>query len=164
MAAALTPPFALAAIVLCVAGVAKLRAPGSAAEAVGAPTIAVRAFAMGELALGAWALATPGPIPAATVASVYAGFAVLGLVLARRHAPCGCFGERDQPASAVQSGLSVLLAATAALSAHWSPRSLTWLIERSPVALIGLAGAAYAAVLAYTVLPAAWSAWESSPR
>lgn len=164
MADALTPPFALAAIVLCVAGVAKLRAPRGAAEALGVRAAAVRVFAVAELALGAWALAAPGLTAAVIVAAAYVGFAVVAMVLARRRRPCGCFGEHDRPASTMQSVVSALFAAIAALAAGSSPHGVSWLIARSPVVLVGLAAATYAAVLAYTALPVAWSAWEGGSQ
>jgi len=39
---------------------------------------------------------------------------VLALLLARRRAACGCFGEGDFPASPVQALLSAVLAAACA--------------------------------------------------
>jgi len=44
---ALAPPFLVSALVLCVAGLAKLRAPQTAADALGLPTWIVRARAAG---------------------------------------------------------------------------------------------------------------------
>ena len=57
MTDALTPLFAVAAIVLCVAGLAKLRSPATATRALHAvrlpaPVWAVRALALAEIALG----------------------------------------------------------------------------------------------------------------
>ena len=96
------------------------------------------------------------------MAAVYVGFSGVSLVLARRRTPCGCFGERDEPTSVVQSILSALLAVAAALAAIWPTHDVAWMAARSPVLVIGIAGAAYAAVATYTLLPAAWSAWEGS--
>ena len=100
----LTAPLAVAALVLVVAGVAKLRAPAPAVAALrelGLPAAApaIRAFAVGEIALGIWALATPTSIAAIALACCYAAFAGLALLLASRRAACGCFGEGDFPAS-----------------------------------------------------------------
>lgn len=167
MADALTPLFAIAAGVLCVSGVWKLRSPAAAASALqrlGVPsgTTLIRCVALAELALGAWSVVRPGRADAAAVATAYAGFAVLSWLLARRRVPCGCFGERDErPASTAQSALSVALAATAAATAASPPHGLAWLAAR-PVVAVGVLGAVYAMVLAYTVLPAAWSAWAGS--
>ncbi|MGI8507418.1 MAG: hypothetical protein ACR2MK_11585, partial [Solirubrobacteraceae bacterium] len=59
MADALTIPHAVAALVLVLAGLAKLRSPGAAARAVGVAPAPIRAFAGFEVALGAWALLSP---------------------------------------------------------------------------------------------------------
>jgi hypothetical protein len=163
MASALTSPFAVAALVLCVAGVAKLRAPRAAAAAVGAHAGQVRAFALAELALGIWALSAPAPLPAVLVSGTYAGFSGLSLWLAHRRSACGCFGQPELPASAGQSALSAALAAVAAAAATWPPHDAHWLASH-PVIALGIAAAAYATVLAYTALPVAWSAWAGGSR
>lgn len=173
MASALTPPFAVAAVVLCVAGLAKLRSPSGAMGALGeiglsVPAVLVRAFALAEIGLAGWCLVRPGTAPAAALAAVYAGFAVLGLAFARRRAPCGCFGEHEAPASVVQSCVSVALGAVAAASAICPAHGLSWLLGRPAstvvVLILGVAGAAYATVLVYTELPLAWSAWAGGPN
>jgi hypothetical protein len=51
------------------------------------------------------------------------------------------------------------LVAVAAVASARAPHGLAWLVAR-PVLLIGIAGAAYAVVLAYTELPILWSAWS----
>jgi hypothetical protein len=164
MAGALTPPFALAAIVLCVAGVAKLRSPAGAAAAVSVRPSLIRVFALLELGLGGWAIAAPSRLSASLLAALYTCFAALAVFLARRHIPCGCFGEQDRPASGLQALLSAGLAAVAAVAAVRPPHGIGWLFARSPVLWLALAGAAYATVLVYTALPAAWSAWEGGAQ
>jgi hypothetical protein len=163
----LTAPVAVAALVLIVAGVAKLRAPApavGAARELGVRVAAtpIRAFAAAEVALGVWALAAPSGVAVAALACCYAGFAALALLLASRRAACGCFGEGDFPASRVQALLSALLAVACAAAAVWPPHAL---LDRpagqAVVLVIGIAAAAYATVLAYTQLPAAWSAWSA---
>ncbi len=160
MADALTVPHAVAAIVLCVAGVAKLRAPRTAAAALGVPAGLIRAFAVYEVALGAGALAWSALSP--PLALTYLGLAALTLVLGRRVQACGCFGEGDAPASPVQSAISVLLALAAVAPAHGAG----WLLARPPasaaVLVAGIAAAAYAIVVAYAELPPAWRAWSLS--
>jgi len=167
VADALTAPMAVAAVVLVIAGVAKLRAPAPAVAALrelGLPAAAlpIRAFAAGEIALGVWALVAPTSIVAIALACCYATFAGLALMLARRRAACGCFGEGDFPASRVQALLSAVLSLACAAAAVWSPHGL---LDRpagqAVVLVIGIAAAAYATVLAYTQLPAAWSAWSA---
>ncbi len=169
MAQALSAPFLVAAVVLCAAGLAKLRSPTGAVRAlaaVGLPARAglVRAFAGGELALGTWSLLYPSPRSAGAVACVYAGFCILSLVLARRRAACGCFGDGDAPASVVQSLLSAALGLVAAGAAIAPAHGVGWIlgggIPKASVLTVGIAGSAYAIVLAYTKLPQAWSAWS----
>ncbi len=169
----LTPPLALAALVLCVAGVTKLRSPGAAADALAGlgfapPAAIVRAFALLELALGLWCLARPSTGAAAAVGVLYAGFSGLALVLARRRSPCGCFGGHSEPASGAQSLLSGALATVAIAAAVWGAHGVPWLVGRPAITaaalIVGLAGAAYATVIAYTELPLAWSAWTGGSR
>lgn len=170
MADALTAPFLVAALVLCTAAVAKLRSPAVAVRALAGARLpsragVVRGFAAAELAVGAWSLAAPSRVGAATVALAYAGFAGLSLVLARRAASCGCFGDTDAPASVAQSLISAILALVSFGAAVWPAHGLGWVLGRpASVALslaIGILGAAYATVLVYTELPAAWSAWSA---
>ena len=170
MGEALSVPFAAAAVVLCVAGVAKLRAPATASAALaslGAPTspVAVRVLGVLELGCGCWCLIPPGRVPAACAAVAYATFAVLAWLLARRHESCGCFGESELPASLAQSLLSAALSATCALAALSSPLSLQWILARPATIaaslVIALAGCAYALIAAYTLLPEALAAWSA---
>jgi len=164
-------PFAAAALVLCIAGVAKLRSPHPAARALaalglGAAPGLVRALGAFEVALGCWGLIAPGAVVAAATAAAYAVFAVLARLLVLRRASCGCFGESELPASTWQSALSSVLAALCVIAAVRAPASFLWMLGR-PAAmaaglLVALVGCAYAIVVAYTLLPAAWAAW--SPR
>ena len=98
------------------------------------------------------------------IACVYAIFAVVALLLARRQASCGCFGEDRTPASALQSMLSAAFAGVALAAALVGAHGLSWVIGHGPAAagtlLVGIAGAVYATAIAYTELPAAWSAWS----
>jgi len=169
LAEALSTPFLVAALVLCAAGVAKLPAPAPAMRALagaGLPARAtlVRAFAALELALGLWAGLDPSRPAAAAVAGAFLILAGVATLLARRASSCGCFGDREAPASALQPLVSVALAAIAAAAVRWPPHGLGWVLQRPPATaaalLLGAAGAAYATVLAYTELPAAWRAWS----
>jgi hypothetical protein len=166
VAAALTAPLAIAALVLFVAGASKLRSPAHAVNALasaGIPSraVIVRPLAGGELALGTWAFVAPGRGAALALAAVYAAFAGLALVLAARSAACGCFGESDAPATRGHALLSVGVAAVCGAAAIWPPASVfsRSLAIAAPLA-IGVAGAVYATVLAYTQLPGAWNAWR----
>jgi hypothetical protein len=170
MAAALTPPFAVAAVVLCVAGVAKLRAPGGAVRAlrvagVPAGSAPLRGLAALEVLVGLAALADPGALDAGALALLYASFCGFSLLLARRRAACGCFGEGETPASVVQSGMSAVLAGVAVAAGLSGVHGLGWVLGNAGagqgvVAVTGIAAAAYATVLVYTELPRAWAAWD----
>ncbi len=167
---ALIAPFLVAAAVLCVAGVAKLRAPAGAVRAVGAAGFIarpwmIRGFAMVEIALGAWAALAPTRAGAAALAALYLAFSGLSVVLARRSAACGCFGEGDAPASPVQALLSAGLATIAIVAAASPPHGIAWLMGQqawfAATMLIAAGGAVYATVAAYTDLPLAWGAWSA---
>jgi hypothetical protein len=163
---ALTVPHAVAAVVLMLAGAGKLRAPGPAARAVGLPRTLIRAFAAFELSLGALALFTASALSSGLMAVTYAGFAALTLVLARHATPCGCFGEAAAPASAGQALLSGALGLVCAGCAIAGPPALGWVLGRpagfATVLVLGIAGAAYGTVLAYSELPLAWRSWSPS--
>ncbi len=170
MAEALTPLVLAAALVLCAAGVAKLRDPAAVTAALamlGLPAgpAAARVLGAGEIAVGLWAALAPTRLSCALLGAVYGAFAIVALVLARRRATCGCFGAHDTPASVVQSLLSAGLAAVALVAAAAEPRGLDWLFHQPPGTatglLIGTAGIVYGAVLVYTQLPRAWSAWSA---
>lgn len=165
---ALIAPLLVASFVLCCAGIAKLRSPAGAADALRAaglpasPSL-IRAFAALELALGVFCVIAPGRLVAGLMAVLYAMFAALSLLLARRQSECGCFGAAQVPASPFQSVLSGALAIVAVL-ALVSPPPSVWSLSAASAAIVlmAAAGAAYATVLAYTQLPVVWEAW--SPR
>ena len=169
MSQALTPPFLLAAVVLCLAGLAKLWSPAPAARAarvVGLPggALAVRALAVVEVAVGIAAVVSPGRLGAAGCAVLYAFFAATGVRLVRQRAGCGCFGEGDGPTSPLQVMLSGCFALVALASVAFVPHGLAWMLDRSvsqgAVMTLALAGSAYGVVVAYTALPQAWSSWS----
>jgi hypothetical protein len=169
MRAALAPPFILAALVLCAAGALKLRSPAGAAGALralglpGRPWL-VRGLALGELALGIACAAYPTRALAAVLALLYALFGAVAAVLMRRRVACGCFGDNDLPVSLAHVIASELLGTLALAAVAAPPHGLAWVLARpatqAAALLIGIAGAVYATVLAYTVVPRAWAAWE----
>jgi hypothetical protein len=168
MKEALTVPFATAALVLCIAGLAKLRSPASAVRVLvvlrlpARPGV-VRPLALAELVVGVACVLRPTALTAAAMACLYATFCAVSLVLVREGSSCGCFGA-GSIASPLQSGLSAALAALALVAAVVAPHGAGWLLTRPPeflaVIVLGLAGSAYAIVLAYTELPRAWGAWS----
>jgi hypothetical protein len=163
---ALAPPFLVASLVLCVAGLAKLRAPATAAAALGVGSWPIRALATGEVALGAACALHPTRALAVALAGVYATFAIVAVVLKRRRAACGCFGDNDLPVSQAHVVASELLGALAAAAVAASPRGLPWLAGQpawtAGALAAGIAAAVYATVLVYTALPRAWSAWSGA--
>jgi hypothetical protein len=169
MSSTLTGPLLAAAGVLLVSGMAKLRSPGGAVlalRAAGVPAARplVGAAVAGELAVGLAVLVTPGRVAAAALAAAYGTLSVVGLILARHRAACGCFGHSDAPATGFQALVSAIVALAAAAGVVWPPRGLAWVVGLPPVTAVGLVagigGCVYAAVVAYTQLPAAWVAWS----
>jgi hypothetical protein len=169
MADALTPPLLVAAAVLAIAGLAKLRAPNGAVRALrslGMPAspLLVLAFALGEVVFAAWALIHPSRVVVAALAAAYASFALITGALARRNASCGCFGAASPPASAAQASISAVFGAVALAATVPSVHGIGWLLDRSTwsaiVLIAATAGSAYGAVVAYTEIPSAWSAWS----
>jgi hypothetical protein len=170
LADVLTPPLLIAAAVLGAAGALKLRSQNAAARALralGLPASrwVVRALAGGELALAAWCAVHPSGTATAALAALYGAFAGAALLLARRRSACGCFGEDDAPASSGQSLISGAFALIALGATIVPAHGLPWVLGRpaanAAVLVIGILGAAYAAVIAYTELPRAWSSWSA---
>jgi len=159
-APAVTAPFLAAAAILAVAGVAKIRRPDDTARALivaGLPAHRrlVRAGALAEVAVGAAAVAVPGPVTGTLVAASYAAFTLfVGLALARGWplSSCGCFGRPDARPGYVH----LLLDAGAAAAAIWwavgAPSGIGPLFVHSPWHGIPLAlVAAVIAGLAYLI-------------
>jgi hypothetical protein len=161
---ALTPPFLIACLVLCLAGVAKLRAPQTAAAALGLRGWNIRVFAGVEFAIGAVCAIHPTRAGGWLVAALYATFALVAVVLMRRRVACGCFGDNDFRVTRAHVIASELLAASAAATTFVTPRGLGWLASQPvPVAVslaAGIGGAVLATALVYTSVPRAWAAWS----
>jgi uncharacterized membrane protein YphA (DoxX/SURF4 family) len=156
--------------VLCAAGLAKLRSPTGALDALtalGLPARAglVRAVAVVELVLGAWSFLAPTRPTAAAVATMYAVFAMLSFALTSRHAACGCFGGDDAPAWVGQSLLSVALSAVGVAAAVVTPHGIGWIlgsgVGEAATLLLAIGASAYATIVVYTQLPRAWTAWSA---
>jgi hypothetical protein len=127
------------AVLLALAGYAKLRRPGPssvmlrAAGVPGAPLVA-RAVAGAELAVLAAALILPGRVAGAIVAAVFAGLSVGAAVGARRagtHA-CGCFGDEGAPLGRRHVLTNCVSALAAAGAAVVAPSSLLGLAAHRP--------------------------------
>lgn len=118
-------PLLAAALLLVVAGVAKIVRPEStvgALHSVSAPasTWSVRILGAGEIALGAAALIIGGVVVDTLVAVAYAAFLTFVLV-ARRHggavASCGCFGREDTPPTGAHVIVTTLAVGVAMMAA-----------------------------------------------
>jgi len=155
LSAALAPPFIVASLLLCVAGAMKLRS---------SPRLSMRALGVGEIVLGVACAVHPTRPLAVALAVVYGSFAAVATVLRRRRLACGCFGENDIPVSLAHVIAGELLGTVALAAALAGPRGLGWLLgQPAPTAvavLIGVAGAVYATVLIYTLVPRAWVQWS----
>jgi nitroreductase len=117
---ALFGPYLAAALLLVVAGAAKVRRPGDLGTAAPVGAVTLRALAGFELVLGLVAIVRPSTLAAAGVALSYLAFAVYVLWLRARGNPlatCGCFGAIDTaPTRAhvvVDLGLAVAAAGVA---------------------------------------------------
>lgn len=108
-----------------------------------------------ELAIAFGALVQGGRLSASLVAASYLGFALFTfrlLVLASA-TPCGCFGEKDAPATRVHVALNITAAVAAALAAGWPPGPLPSVVASQPLAGVPfLALVALLAWLAYVSL------------
>jgi hypothetical protein len=118
------------------------------------------------VALGAACAVHPTRALALALAFLYLSFAAVAAVLRRRRAACGCFGENDFPVTLAHVIASELLGALALAAAFAGPRGLGWVLgqpaPQAVVLLTGVAGAVYAVVLVYTVVPRAWAAWGAA--
>ena len=158
-----------AGLVLVVAGGAKFVDPSGAVGALGALGVRVgpglvRAGAVVEAAVGAWAVTAGGTVVAVLVGCSYVGFTAFVLVALVRGTPissCGCLGRADTPPGIRHVVIDATAAAGAFLAAARGAEPLVDALGRaagiawSAVALIA-AGAALASLRA----PSA----ASSPR
>jgi methylamine utilization protein MauE len=171
MADALLPLFAMAAGVLLLAGLAKLRSPAAAQAALasfGLPPSAALARAIGaaEAGIGALCLILPGGAGALALAAAY-----LALTLAtgarwsrgEREAPCGCFGDASSSIHLGHVGLNAALALVAAVSVLAPPAGLASALAASPAAglalVAGVGCSVYLALTLLTLFPDSWRAY-----
>ena len=145
---------AVAAVLLVLAGLAKMARPEPAADLAGVlglparPGLA-RLIGCVEVAAGLAALAAGGPVAAGAVGLFYAAFALVVLRARMVGAPsCGCFGKAAAPPSRIHFAGNLTLAGASLAAAAAG--------ERPVDAVVGLAGAqpavAVALVLAVGVL------------
>jgi hypothetical protein len=157
---------------LIVAGVWKAVRPGPAQAALvtagwRVPAPAVRLLGAVEIALGSAFVLRPGPATGTGAALAYASFALFVVRLLRRArggVECGCFGPTSGEATAFHAWLNGVLCAVCVAAAVAPPPPASWVAGRAPLTAIalaaGLAAIAYATYLAFTLVPAAWGAYE----
>lgn len=160
-------PYAIAAALLVVAGVAKALRPHDTAVAmrgVGIPSSAwlVRVGGALEVGVGLVALSVRGRVPAALVLASFAlflTFVVVALVRGLPIASCGCFGKADTPPDLLHASVNAGAALTASalvVDPGLAPFDLLRAdgFDGVAFALLVLVGVA-AALLVLTVLPRA---------
>lgn len=156
-------PFLAAAGLLVVAGVPKVLDPLPLVRALrtaGVPLHRqlVRAFAVGEVLVGLWAVVAPGRYAAGLVAAAYLLFtAFVVRVLARGGVlgSCGCFGKPDTPATRTHAALTGAACLVALLVAVSPPTGAWRVVDSTTLATAGLAVVvAFLAWQVMAVLPA----------
>jgi len=169
--AALMPPVDVAAGLLVLAGVAKLRRPGplgATLRAIRLPSgrAVVRAVGLVEVVVGLACIARPTAALELTLALVYLAFAGVAATLLATGADlesCGCLGEHDAPPSWVHVAFDLAAAAVVLLAATRPQATLVSAVSAHPApGLVLGAGIAAGVVLASTVLaalPAAFAAY-----
>ncbi|HEY7007766.1 MAG TPA: MauE/DoxX family redox-associated membrane protein [Jatrophihabitantaceae bacterium] len=156
-----------AAVLLIVAGVAKIRTPGPASAMIGALLPRVRPGAWTargagviELVVGALALVAGTRVAMAALAACYLVLAAVAIRLAAgpQRVPCGCFGAADGTTGRAQVVLDVACLAVALAGVIRPPGAVTALFDGG--ALVGVSVLAQALLLAalgylsVTALPA----------
>lgn len=159
----LTVPYLAAALLLAVAGAAKLARPTATAQALrtqGLPsgTPLVTTLGVAELAVAAAALvAVPGGAWLLSLAYAgFTGFVLAALLRGRPLSSCGCFAEPDVPPTPAHVVLTGLLGAAAAAVGLSAQGAGLLTLAAAPVGTALAAGAAALLVtwLAYLVLTA----------
>lgn len=162
------------AVLLAVAGVAKVASPAATSAALqGARLVSdhrlVRVLGVGEIALAVAVLLVGGRVPAALLALAYAAFAAFAYRQSRRGAGCGCFGETDAPATRLHVAIDAAGAAVALGSAIAPGPSLAGSLSGDVIVSVVILGllalGAMTLRLALTALPElAAAAAAASPQ
>jgi hypothetical protein len=161
---------AAAAILVAVAGVAKVRSPQAAVAMLrrGWPGLrrfarlpsAVRVGGAAETSVGLAVLAAGGRVGAALLAACYLAFAVVAGRLMRRgdNASCGCFGRSDSPVGRAHLGLNLVCVAVSVTAAVRSSRPVGGVLEHGvaigSIAALQILLLAWLGFLSITALPA----------
>lgn len=156
--AVLSAPVFAAAIVVAIAGIAKLARPRGtviALHAVGLKVAASLVSLLGlvELGLGVSVVFWPSSVLIAALGLFYLAFAVFSAIHLKKNganASCGCFGAADTPVHPVHVAINTALVVACAAALIWPPSPVSQL----SVALIGTTLILTSALIAVlTVLP-----------
>ena len=163
--AAAAAVLAVAALVMAVAGAAKIVRPVPTVTAlktagIKIPVSLVRGLSLFELFIAGAALTDAGAAWRILLAGSYVAFAGFVAFALARHIPlasCGCFGEPDTPPTALHVWLNGLLAAAPLVAVLQRAPSPGHVLADSPgdgvVAAIGVAVATGCCLLVLTALP-----------
>lgn len=154
----LAGPLFAAALLVALAGAAKVARPAAARVALrtaGLPSsaAAVRSLGVVELALAFGVLAAGGRPGGAAIAVAYVGFAGFAAFLAgrsRRAVPCGCFGSSSTPVGPLHVGVNLALAAVGLAAVAWPTRGAVAVVRHTPLA--GIPFAAFTLLLTWLLL------------
>ncbi len=146
----------IGAVLLVVAGIAKLWSPNETATAIASvglfrSRLAVRALGAAEIAVGGAVLLSPSRPAHALLAGFYALFAAFVGLAKKREVPlrsCGCFGKLDTPPSTIHVVADLIVAAAAASAVVFGSDL------NPPMGAIAWVGVAVGAYLAYGILTA----------
>jgi hypothetical protein len=147
-------PVASLALLVVVAGVAKLRSPEPTERALralgvtAASAAPARVLGVSELVLGVWALLAGSAPACAALALLHLGFAMVTARLRRMPSvPCGCLGSSEAPATTVGLVLNLACAVVAAAAVALPPGPVGNAVADAPL------------TAAVTVVVAATGAW-----
>lgn len=137
---ALAGPYLASALLLVVAGVAKVRDPLPLVRALRsarlpAPAAGVRLLALAEAGLGVAAVLVGGRTTALLVAASYAAFTAFVLLARARGgvlASCGCFGRADTAPTSTHVVVTAALSAVAVATAAAPLAALPDLLSTAP--------------------------------
>ena len=159
-----------AALLLIVAGLAKILRPVPAAELLasfGLPEVTAAVVVIGvvESAVGVLSLAVGGPLLAVATGTLYVGFiVVVSRALATGAGSCGCFGRIDSPPSWIHVvGNAVFAVASFIAAAGRTPEQVMADQPANGIGFVLAAGVtAGLALAAFTAVPEALAARRST--
>jgi hypothetical protein len=168
----LAGPFVASAVLLVLAGAAKVRRPGPTVAALAAvrvrvPGALVVTLGAAEAAIGLGAMLLGSRPFAVLVAACYLGFAAfVGAALLRGGtvSSCGCFGQADTPPTRMHLGLDLAAAAVAVLAALRPVDGLAGALAARPLLLALAAVCAWLAYVSLSLLPQTVAAAGSRAR